>query len=83
MGSLAAFKRGSRAGFLAGYGAFICTDAGCGVSLGLSCPGGVMLRLGCWQCCRSGVCAAWVSGAVLGCWGARGDVGVVMRPMHT
>ena len=30
-GSLAAFKRGSRAGFLAGYGAFVCTDAGCWV----------------------------------------------------
>ena len=31
VGSLAAFKRGSRAGFLAGYGAFVCADAGCWV----------------------------------------------------
>ena len=30
-GSLAAFKRGSRAGFLAEYGAFACADAGCWV----------------------------------------------------
>ena len=31
LGSLAAFKRGSRAGFLAGYGSFVCRVAGCGV----------------------------------------------------
>ena len=31
VGSLAAFKRGSRAGFLAGYGAFVCADADCWV----------------------------------------------------
>ena len=30
-GSLAAFKRGSRAGFLEGYRAFVCVSAGCGV----------------------------------------------------
>ena len=29
VGSLAAFKRGSRAGFLAEYGSFVCADAGC------------------------------------------------------
>ena len=29
--SLAALKRGSRAGFLAGYGAFVCRGVGCGV----------------------------------------------------
>ena len=29
--SLAAFKRGSRGGFLAGYGAFACVDGGCRV----------------------------------------------------
>ena len=29
VGSLAAFKRGSRAGFLEGYGAFVCTVRGC------------------------------------------------------
>ena len=28
-GSLAAFKRGSRGGFLAGYGAFVCSVQGC------------------------------------------------------
>ena len=27
--SLGGFKRGSRAGFLAGYGAFVCVDRGC------------------------------------------------------
>ena len=27
--SLAACKRGSRVGFLEGYGAFVCADAGC------------------------------------------------------
>ena len=31
MGSLAAFKRGSRAGFLAGYGSFVCADGVCWV----------------------------------------------------
>ena len=31
VGSLAAFKRGSRAGFLAGYGSFVCRVVGCGV----------------------------------------------------
>ena len=31
VGSLAAFKRGSRDGFLRGYGSFVCTDRGCGV----------------------------------------------------
>ena len=31
VGSLAAFKRGSRAGFLAEYGSFVCGVAGCGV----------------------------------------------------
>ena len=31
MGSLAAFKRGSRRGFLASYGSFVCVDRGCGV----------------------------------------------------
>ena len=31
VGSLAAFKRGSRVGFLAGYGALECQVAGCGV----------------------------------------------------
>jgi len=35
MGSLAAFKRGSRAGFLREYGAFVCRDRGCGVCGGL------------------------------------------------
>ena len=29
--SLAAFKRGSRGGFLAGYGGFVCRVRGCGV----------------------------------------------------
>ena len=33
VGSLAAFKRVSRGGFLAGYGAFVCRSAGCGVCL--------------------------------------------------
>ena len=33
MGSLVALKRGSRAGFLAGYGAFVCGVVGCGVCL--------------------------------------------------
>ena len=33
VGSLAAFKRGSRAGFLAGYGLFVCGLAGCGACL--------------------------------------------------
>ena len=33
VGSLAAFKRGSRAGFLAGYGLFVCRGAGCAVCL--------------------------------------------------
>ena len=32
-GSLTAFKRGSRAGFLAGYGSFVCGSVGCGVCL--------------------------------------------------
>ena len=31
VGSLLALKRGSRAGFLAEYGAFVCADAGCWV----------------------------------------------------
>ena len=31
VGSLAAFKRQSRAGFLAGYGLFACADVGCWV----------------------------------------------------
>ena len=31
MGSLAAFKGGSRRGFLASYGRFVCVDRGCGV----------------------------------------------------
>ena len=31
VGSLAAFKRRSRAGFLEGYGVFLCRDMGCGV----------------------------------------------------
>ena len=31
VGSLAAFKRGSRGGFLAEYGAFVCSDDGCWV----------------------------------------------------
>ena len=31
VGSLAAFKRQSRAGFLAGYGGFECRVVGCGV----------------------------------------------------
>ena len=31
VGSLAAFKRGSRGGFLAGYRAFVCREVGCGV----------------------------------------------------
>ena len=31
VGSLAAFKRGSRAGFLAGYGSFVCADGVCWV----------------------------------------------------
>ena len=30
-GSLAAFKRGSRSGFLAGYGSFVCGVRDCGV----------------------------------------------------
>ena len=34
VGSLAAFKRGSRAGFLAGYGAFECGVGGCAVCRG-------------------------------------------------
>ena len=33
VGSLAAFRRGSRAGFLAGYGLFVCRGAGCAVCL--------------------------------------------------
>ena len=32
-GTLAAFKRESRGGFLAGYGAFVCLDGGCGVCI--------------------------------------------------
>ena len=32
-GSLAAFKRGSRAGFLAGYGSFVCGVVNCRVCL--------------------------------------------------
>ena len=32
-GSLAAFKRGSRAGFLAGYSSFVCGVRDCGVCL--------------------------------------------------
>ena len=31
VGSLGAFKRGSRRGFLGGYGAFECRNVGCGV----------------------------------------------------
>ena len=31
VGSLAAFKRGSRGAFLAGYGMFVCADVGCWV----------------------------------------------------
>ena len=31
VGSLAAFKRGSRAGFLAGYGSFVCDVRRCAV----------------------------------------------------
>ena len=31
VGSLAAFKRGSRGAFLAGYGSFVCADAECWV----------------------------------------------------
>ena len=31
VGSLGAFKRGSRAGFLGEYGAFVCDVPGCGV----------------------------------------------------
>ena len=34
LGSLAAFKRGSRAGFLAGYGSFVCGEVGCKVCAG-------------------------------------------------
>ena len=34
VGSLGAFKRGSRAGFLAGYGASVCRVVGCGVCAG-------------------------------------------------
>ena len=34
VGSLAAFKRGSRAGFLTGSGSFVCGVAGCGVCRG-------------------------------------------------
>ena len=34
MGSLAGFKRGSRDGFLAGYGAFVCAVRGCYVCAG-------------------------------------------------
>ena len=33
VGSLAAFKRGSRAGFLGMYGAFVCGVGNCGVCL--------------------------------------------------
>ena len=33
VGSVAAFKRRSRGGFLAGYGAFVCDVRGCGVCL--------------------------------------------------
>ena len=35
VGSLGAFKRGSRAGFLAGYGSFVCRRVGC-----VACAGG-------------------------------------------
>ena len=31
IGSLAAFKRGSKGGFLAGYGSFVCREVGCRV----------------------------------------------------
>ena len=34
VGSLGAFKRGSRAGFLAGYGSSVCREVGCGVCAG-------------------------------------------------
>ena len=34
MGSLVGFKRGSRDGFLAGYGAFVCVVRGCYVCSG-------------------------------------------------
>ena len=36
MGSLGAFKRVSRGGFLAGYGSFVCGVVGCGVCGGSS-----------------------------------------------
>ena len=42
VGSLAAFKRGSRAGFLAGYGSFVCGVRNCAVCL----SGGAGLRAG-------------------------------------
>ena len=35
MGSLAAFKRGSRGEFLMGYGAFVCTDVRCWICTGV------------------------------------------------
>ena len=34
VGTLAAFKRGSRAGFLSGYRGFVCQEAGCRVCQG-------------------------------------------------
>ena len=40
VGSLAAFKRGSRAGFLAGYGSFACGVRDCGVCLSGGAGGG-------------------------------------------
>ena len=41
--SLVAFKRGSRAGFLGGYGAFVCGVVGCGVCR-LAAGGGLSQR---------------------------------------
>ena len=43
VGSLAAFKRASRGGFLAGYGAFVCGAVGCGVC-GVAAGGGLSQR---------------------------------------
>ena len=36
VGSLAAFKRGSRGGFLGAYRAFVCREVGCGVCGGVA-----------------------------------------------
>ena len=54
VGSLTAFKRGSRAGFLAEYAAFVCADAGF-----------VMSRRGEYRWCCWGVWAVWAPGAGL------------------